>query len=118
MYTRRSTCEILLATSLDAAVPLWMLRIQAEAWAWETIAQTAREAAQVIAEKGDVLQFGGKPAGGAASAFNALAKGLACLAFCPGGVQFLGRRWEVTSQSDHADCAAIGANPFLTGDRD
>jgi len=33
--------------------------------------------------------------GESAAAFNALAKGLACAAFQPGGVKFLGDRWEV-----------------------
>lgn len=51
----------------------------------------AEEAGQVVAEKGDVLMYGGK---GCASAFNALAEGLAILALCPGGVRFAGRHWE------------------------
>lgn len=51
----------------------------------------AAECAQIVGEKGDVLQFGGE---GCAEAFNALAKGLALLSFSPGGVRFLGRHWR------------------------
>lgn len=78
-----------LRTTLQLAIPLWMERVQG----WEESHRLARAAAcaQVVAEKGDVLQFGGK---GCREAFNALAEGLACAAFQPGGVEFLGDRWE------------------------
>lgn len=46
---------------------------------------------QILAEKGDVLQFGGK---GCAEAFNALAEGIARLAYVPGGVCFCGLRFQ------------------------
>lgn len=84
--------EDLLRTSLSAAVPLWIeeLRHLPE----EARMRLGRECAQVIAEKGDVIQFKSKKAGETAAAFNALAKGLACLAYVPGGVTFLGVHFE------------------------
>jgi hypothetical protein len=81
----------LLRSTLQIAVPLWMhevRRLPEE----ERIA-SAHGIADVIASKGDVLQFGGKK-GEAAKAFNELARGLAILSFAPGGVWFLGDHWE------------------------
>ena len=58
------------------------------------ILERAQVCGQVIAEKGDVLQFRSKKRGASAEAFNRLAEGLACLSFSPGGVTFLGVTWE------------------------
>lgn len=79
---------MLMRISLSCAVPLWIAKLQARPWSH--IEARARECAQVVAEKGDVLQFRSKKAGESANAFNHLAEGLACLAFAPGGVKFLG----------------------------
>lgn len=78
----------LLRISLSCAVPLWIERLRARSWAY--VEERARECAQVVAEKGDVIQFKSKKAGESANAFNHLAEGIACLAFAPGGVRFLG----------------------------
>jgi len=78
----------LLMIALDAAVPLWMLEVAD--WSWERRQAEAQRCSQVIAEKGDVLQFGGK---GCAEAFNATALGLAIGAYAPGGITFNGRHW-------------------------
>jgi hypothetical protein len=99
-----------LLIGLDAAVPLRMLdlgrmcvdRRRATAKAW------AAEAADVIACKGDVLQYGSKRRGEAADAFNHLARGLAALAQSPGGVLFAGRHWCIEHQWGTA-CADITA---------
>lgn len=62
-----------------------------------TITSWARTGAAAIAAHGDVLQYGGdKTAKGraqVAGTFNALARGLAALAYAPGGVTFAGRHW-------------------------
>ena len=62
------------------------------------ILERAQVCGQHIAERGDVLQFKGKTPkerAKTAEAFNRLAEGLACLALtAPGGVTFLGVRWE------------------------
>lgn len=81
----------LLLIALDAAVPLWIEKLREVPVASRI--ERARGLADIIASKGDVLQFGGK---GCAEAFNALAESLACLAFQPGGVRFMGRHWEAT----------------------
>jgi hypothetical protein len=61
---------------------------------WEYIMKRARECSQVIAEKGDIILYKSKKLGESANAFNRMAEGVACLAFCPGGVKFLGQHWE------------------------
>lgn len=81
----------LLSGTLAAAVPLWINRIKREQPDWDTIRERAQQCSQTIAEKGDVLMFRSQ---GTADAFNALAEGLAYLAFQPGGVKFLGNHWE------------------------
>lgn len=92
----------LMRTTLGAAIPMW-------GWKWDerllhwTDAQViarAQELGQIVAEKGDVIQFKGKKPGESAFAFNALAEGLALLARCPGGVKFLGDHWEIKVDRD------------------
>jgi hypothetical protein len=82
----------MLRSVLGCAVPLWVMDLRR--LPWPEIEKIAHESAQIVAEKGDVLQFGSKKKGEAAAAFNALAKGLAALSFCPGGVTFLGDHYE------------------------
>ena len=77
--------------TLEVAVPLWIEDVRS--WTTERRMNRAAICGQHIAEKGDVLQFGGKK-GEAAEAFNRLAEGLAILAYWPGGVTFSGVRWE------------------------
>lgn len=80
----------LLRVSLQAAVPLWIADVRD--WEPERRVEAARGCADVIAAHGDDLQFGGRHT---ADAFNSLARGLACCAYQPGGVTFLGDHWEV-----------------------
>jgi hypothetical protein len=82
----------MLRSVLGCAVPLWVMDLKK--LPWPEIEKIAHESAQIVAEKGDVLQFGSKKKDEAAAAFNALAKGLAALSFCPGGVTFLGDHYE------------------------
>ncbi len=59
------------------------------------IIERARECGQVIAERGDVIQFRSKTKGKTAEAFDRLAEGIAAAAIvAPGGITFLGVRWE------------------------
>lgn len=83
-----------LRETLRVAVPMWILKMQSERWTPEQRIERAGVCGQVVAEKGDVLQFGGRK-GEAAEAFNRLAEGLAASAFSPGGVMFLGMRFSV-----------------------
>jgi hypothetical protein len=87
-----------LLTTLELAVPLRIDELcrMPSRRRDEVRMQWARDAAQAIAHEGDVLQYGSKRKGKAASVFNHLAKGLAAGAFQPGGIDFAGHHWEVT----------------------
>lgn len=86
------TTVFVLMLSLEAAVPLWIEEFRG--LTFEEREKIAHEASDIIASKGDVLQFRAKKKGETAKAFNALARGLAVLAYAPGGVTFNGRKWE------------------------
>lgn len=90
----------LLEATLSCAVPLHaeeMKRVP-----YEELVKRAHEYAQIVGEKGDVIQFKSKTKGATAEAFNALAKALAVLSFSPGGVRFMGMHFE----NAHPDLAA------------
>jgi hypothetical protein len=84
--------SVVLRLALEAAVPLWIERLRG--LSWEEIQERARVCAQVVAAKGDVIQFRGSRRGETAEAFNRLAEGLACAAFAPGGVRFMGLHFD------------------------
>jgi len=83
----------LLRIALAAAVPLWIAELRL--CSVKHRMERALVCGQHVAEHGDVVQFHGGKKGASAEAFNRLAEGLACLAFQPGGVTFLGDHWEV-----------------------
>lgn len=87
-----STREALLSASLEVAVPLWIDRMRDYSAAYRI--ERAQECADVIASKGDIIMYRSKKRGETGRAFNRLAEGLACLAFVPGGVRFMGIHWE------------------------
>jgi hypothetical protein len=89
--------EVLLRTALQAAVPLHIEELRG--LPWTEIRRLAGECAQVIAEKGDRILYRSKKKGETAVAFNALARGIAALAFCPGGVTTLGMHFEAHRQN-------------------
>jgi hypothetical protein len=82
----------LLKITLAAAVPLWIhqFRMLSE----DDRLAIAKECGGVVAEKGDIIQFKSTKKGETAKAFNQLARGLACLAYAPGGVTFAGMHFE------------------------
>lgn len=82
----------LLTSTLAVAVPMWVERIQH--YTDEQRTARAHELGQVIAEHGDLILYRSKRRGESARNFNALAEGLACLAYAPGGVTFAGSHWE------------------------
>jgi len=90
--TATEPSQELLRTSLQAAVPLHIIDVRD--WTFEQRRAAAEESAYVIAEHGDDLLYGGKHC---ADAFNRLALGIACAAYQPGGIRFLGDHWEATS---------------------
>lgn len=83
----------LLAISLSAAVPLWIVDLDRAGGPSEADMKRCGEFAQELGERGDTLLFGGKP-GEAANLFNKLARSIAVLAFCPGGITTFGQHYE------------------------
>lgn len=88
---------------LHVAVPMWIHEIRT--WTEQQRMDQAREDGQHIASHGDNLMFKSKP-GASADAFTALARGLACAAYQPGGVNFGGGHWC----TDHEACKAAAAS--------
>ena len=80
---------------LEVAVPKWIEEVRK--LSPEERFASIKGVGQLIAEKGDVLMFGGGKKGEAAHLFNELARGLAVLSFVPGGVKFAGMKWESTA---------------------
>lgn len=91
-----------LVTCLQAAVPLWIADLQLRGGPTDDDWGEAQKSAQDIAEHGDILQFGSKKKGEAGRLFNVLAKALAVMAFCPGGVRFAGCHWIASVESRSA----------------
>lgn len=88
--------QITLVETLAFAVPLWIDEIRSLTDSQR--AARARRCSAMVAERGDVLQFGSSKPGKAAEVFNALAEGLACGAYQPGGINFAGRHWCTNHQ--------------------
>lgn len=89
----------LLVMSLEAAVPLRMAELATldPEDREPMIREWAALAADLVSQNGDQLMFRtpvGQGQPGTAAVFNALAKGLAALAYQPGGVRFHGAHWD------------------------
>ena len=94
-----------LTLSLALAVPLEMARMRGvddELRAQIIAAHTGLAAATLLGEYGDQLQYGGPRC---AEAFAGVARGLACLAWAPGGVTFDGMHFC----ADHGLCEKADA---------
>lgn len=85
---------------LGVAVPMWIDRMRG--WQSEARQETALELGDLIAcsqgaaALSDPEARGTARKGELARVFNALAQGVAILAFCPGGITFAGHHWAVT----------------------
>jgi len=84
----------LLDVSLQVAIPFW-IEFHRDTDPDRRV-ERARELAQVIASHGDDILYRSKRSEESARAFNALAEGIALMAYQPGGVRFMGVKWEVT----------------------
>lgn len=82
-----------LLPALQLAVPLQIEAVRG--WTVEARHAFCHEHAQTIASRSDVLLFGGKR-GEAAELFNIVARGLACMAFQPGGVRLGDVTWTAS----------------------
>ena len=94
----------LLLISLSCAVPLHMMEISGWTPEWRTAEAT--RCANEVAAHGDIMQFKATKKGDTAQAFNDLARGIAILAYQPGGVDFSGQHWCVDPhpESEHPTC--------------
>jgi len=93
----------LLQLTLSLAVPLWIDEVRA--WSIERRLERVKICGQVVAERGDIIQFKSKKKNETAEAFNRLAEGLAIMAFRPGGVTFMDLHFEVLEEP--AACAEV-----------
>lgn len=95
-----SAPESHLTIALSAAVPLWALELRKKPL--PELLEEAQSLAQIIGEKGDLIQFRAKTKGESAASFNALARGVAILSFMPGGITVFGMHFE----NQHPDSRA------------
>ena len=83
---------------LGFAVPIWIDKMRF--WRWEYRQQVAALCQEVISHHQGIAAIcdtearGTARKGDLALCFNAMAQGLALLAFCPGGIVFAGHHWE------------------------
>lgn len=86
---------------LEAAVPVWILQMRAEQWTRAERLERARVAGKLITERADLLiRSPEKPVHHEqrADLLNRLAEGVACMAFCPGGVTLFGKTFDVSGE--------------------
>lgn len=89
----------ILGIMLSTAVPLYIHEMRH--WSPQRRSQTAEGCTDLTTRADVVLEPSRKEAGTTAQTFNAVARGLACLAYQLGGVTFLGQHWCVDA---HDDC--------------
>lgn len=91
MTSDEEATRTLICSTLEVAVPMWIDRLKQQPFA--VVMARAKDASQTIAEHGDIILYKSKKKGETAKAFNALAEGVAILAFMPGGVKIFGGSW-------------------------
>lgn len=100
--------------SLGLAVPIWIDRMRDWRPAYRQL--VAHELVEVTAfEQGSAAMCDPDAAlssklhrpGEMTGAFNAVAQGLACLAFCPGGVVFAGHHWEALTATPTSEAPTV-----------
>jgi hypothetical protein len=105
----RDATDPLMALCLSFAVPLWIDMVRS--WTPEARQAKAQAAGHMIAYgagAADVATGGkergkGRRKGAAAEVFNAVACGLAILAYQPGGVTWGGSHWEARDTAKHKE---------------
>jgi hypothetical protein len=84
----------LLSDMMQIAVPLHIIRLKAKGGPDADDMKKAQETSDILGERGDILLCGGGKKGEVADQFNKTAFAVACLAFCPGGVEVFGARFD------------------------
>lgn len=79
---------------LEIAVPIWIHRFESEGWTPERRIEAAQRAAALIGERADLLirePTKREHHDTRAELLNAIAAGVAAMAYCPGGVTVFGK---------------------------
>lgn len=85
----------LLTDMLSIAVPMWIIDMRN--WTWEERTESIDALGEVISLNSDVLFNGCGKKGEVANVFNAIAKCIAILAYCPGGVTCFGHTFDASA---------------------
>ena|SRR3990167_8501246 len=96
-----------LSSALEVAVPLHVMQLQARGGPSQEDVDSCAAIAELLGSKGDLLMFRGRKRGETADVFNALARGIAILSFCPGGVTLFGEHWESRKEAGSDDSASF-----------
>ncbi|MCC6454476.1 MAG: hypothetical protein IT328_05995 [Caldilineaceae bacterium] len=100
-----------LPVALAMAVPIQINELAARGGPSDTEWELARQWADTLAERGDVLLYGGKK-GEAATLFGEFANAVAVLAFAPGGIRIFGQHFDAQERKRTvADQASDGLRP-------
>ncbi|MBO0813859.1 MAG: hypothetical protein J2P30_01695 [Actinobacteria bacterium] len=107
------TTDALLEGMLQVTVPMWIAELRT--YREEDRLAIGRRDGDFVAEHGDDVLYRGHKRGDSAKAFTAVARGLAVLAFQPGGVTAFGGHWctdhEVCESADAKARAQLAAEP-------
>src|SRR4051794_22579860 len=94
MATASDLQDTLLGSTLALLVPLAIMELHAKGGPTAADYREAGTIQQVLAERADVLLFGGGRKGEAGQIAAQLARGIALLSFWPGGVRLFGQHWD------------------------
>jgi hypothetical protein len=109
-----------LAIGMSAAVPLRIMeltQIENITLRAEVMQRWAAEAEAVLGETGEAITHR-TVAGDSARAFNAAAKGIAALAFVPGGITIFGMHFEAVMDGAPGDVSSVIMGQRETSDAD
>lgn len=87
--------KTLLTSSLEVAVPLWIETFKD--YDWDEFKRIVNDSENVLSECAEAVLY--RIEGKSAKAFNALAKAIAVLSYCPGGVEIFGMRFKSKNET-------------------
>lgn len=97
---QRNERSEILPTLMKFAVYLYIESLKEKGGPDAEDLKKAQETSDILGEHGDILLNGGGKKGEQADQFNRTAHAFAVLAFCPGGVEVFGARFEARKQSE------------------